>query len=76
MVSNFDRILQEIRQEAHRASRTYGLDPEDVVKLIMEIVDMEDKNRIRAVAGINQKIKRMIEKTVQSSGSMEKSRCC
>ena len=42
MVSNFERILAEIRKEASRVAPTYRLDPESVTKLIMEIVDLED----------------------------------
>ena len=40
MVSNFQRILDEIRKEAHHIARTYGLEPEAVVTLIMDIVDL------------------------------------
>ncbi len=61
MVSNFERILDEIRKEAHRIARTYGLEPDAVVTLIMAIVDLEDRNRVKAVAGINRQVKGMIE---------------
>ena len=64
MVSNFQRIYDEIKKEASRIAPTYGLDPESVVKLVMEIVDLEDRNRVKAVGGINQKVRRMIENTV------------
>ena len=57
MVSNFERILDEIRKEAHRIAGTYGLEPEAVVKLIMDIVDLEDRNRVKAEARINQRIR-------------------
>ena len=71
MVSNFERILDEIRKEAHRIAGTYGLEPEAVVKLIMGIVDLEDKNRVKAEARINQRIKGMIENATQPDGSRE-----
>ncbi|MDE0552574.1 MAG: hypothetical protein OXI24_00030 [Candidatus Poribacteria bacterium] len=46
------------------------LDSEAAVKLIMEIVDLEDQNRIKAIHGINQKIKGMIKNatTMDNSG--------
>ena len=68
MVSNFQRLLDEIRKESHRIARTYGLEPEAVVNLIMEIVDLEDKNRVNAVARINQRIRGMIESAAQAGG--------
>ena len=71
MVSNFERILDEIRKEAHRIARTYGLDPEAVVTLIMDIVDLEDRNRVKAVAGINRQIKGMIEDAARVGGTEE-----
>ena len=71
MVSNFERILDEIRKEAHRTARTYGLKPEAVVELIMGIVDLEDRNRVKAVAGINREIKGMIENAARAGGTRE-----
>ena len=71
MVSNFERILDEIRKEAHRIARTYGLKPESVVKLIMAIVDLEDRNRVKAVAGINQRVKGMIEDAARAGAPSE-----
>ena len=71
MVSNFERILDEIRKEAHQIARTYGLDPEAVVKLIMDIVDLEDRHRVKAVAGINQQIRGMIEDAARAGGPKE-----
>ena len=72
MVSNFERILDEIRKEAHRTARTYGLEPEAVVKLIMGIVDLEDSYRRKAVRGrINQQVKGMIEDAARVGGTRE-----
>ena len=71
MVSNFERIFDEIRKEAHRVARTYELEPEDVVKLIMNIVDLEDRNRVKADGRIKQRIKGMIENTARTSGPRE-----
>ena len=71
MVSNFDRIYGEIRKEARRVAGTYGLEPEAVVKLIMEIVDLEDRHRVRAEARINQQIKGMIQDTARADSARE-----
>ena len=71
MVSNFERILDEIRKEAHRTARTYGLEPEAVVKLIMGIVDLEDRNRVKAEARINQQVKGMIEDATRAGTTRE-----
>lgn len=71
MVSNFERIFDEIRKEANRIASTYGLEPEAVVKLIMDIVDLEDRNRVKAVAGINQQIKGMIQNATRADGARE-----
>ena len=61
MVSNFERILAEIRKEASQIAPNYRLDPESVVNLIMDIVDLEDQHRVKAQHGINRKIRQMIE---------------
>ena len=71
MVSNFGRILDEIRKEAIRIAPAYGLQPEPVVKLIMDIVDLEDRHRVKAIAGIHQKVRGMIEDAARPSGSKE-----
>lgn len=61
MVSNFERILAEIRKEAGRIAPSYRLNSESVVNLIMDIVDLEDQHRVRAQPRINQKVRSMIE---------------
>ena len=61
MVSNFERILGEIRREANLVAPTHGLEPEAVVELIMNIVDLEDRHRIRSEPRINQKVRGMIQ---------------
>ena len=61
MVSNFKRILGEIRREANLVAPTYGLESEAVVELIMNIVDLEDRHRIRAEPRINQQVRGMIQ---------------
>ena len=71
MVSNFERILKEIRREARQLAGDCRLEPENMAKLIMEIVDLEDSNRIKAVSGINQKIKGMIADAASADTSRE-----
>ena len=61
MVSNFERILAEIRKEARRIAPDYRLDPQSVVDLVMSIVDLEDQHRVKAVSGINRRIRQMVE---------------
>ena len=69
MVSNFERIFDEITKEANRIAVTYELEPEAVVKLIMDIVDLEDRNRVKAVAAIKQQIKGMIQNAARVDGA-------
>ena len=71
MVSNFERIFDEIKIGAHQIARNYGLEPEAVVKLIMNIVNLEDENRVKAVAGIDQKVRAMIENAFRPSDPKE-----
>ena len=70
MVSNFERILVEIRKEANRIAPDHGLQPESVVDLIMNIVDLEDQHRVKAQHGIKQKVRGMIETAARSSGNV------
>ena len=61
MVSNFERIIEEIKREAALIAPKHGLDPERVVELIVKIVDAEDQHRVKAVAGVHKKAKSMIQ---------------
>ena len=61
MVSNFERIFDEIKREANLIAPKHGLDPDALVELVMNIVDSEDQHRIKSVARINQKVKGMIQ---------------
>ena len=53
MVSNYDRIYAEIVREAERLAPDRGVDPKTLVKLVMEIVDLEDQHRTKTLR-INQ----------------------
>ena len=68
MVSNFERIFDEIKREANLIAPKHGLDPDALVELVMNIVDSEDQHRIKSVARIHQKVKGMIQ-DVALSGS-------
>lgn len=61
MVSNFERILDEITREAKRVAPDRAFTPESVVRVIMEIVEIEDRNRIKTEPKINQRVKGMIQ---------------
>lgn len=60
MVSNYDRVYEEIQKEALRIGKSENVSSEMLVRLAMEIVDEEDQNRVSATYGIHQKITGMI----------------
>ena len=59
MVSNYDRILAEITKEAQRLAPEGNVDPEAIVTLAMEIVDLEDQHRIK-----NIRIRQLVEEKI------------
>lgn len=71
MVSNFDKIFEEIKNEAESVSPLYGLDPKDVISSIMEIVAIENRHRIRSEPRINQRIKGLIDDLASAQLSSE-----
>ena len=71
MVSNLNRILDEIRKEAHQIALPGELEPEVAVKLIMNIVELEDQNRVKAESRINQRVKGMIEDAARAGAATE-----
>ena len=71
MVNNYARILDEIKKQAHQVAGTYGMEPQTLVELIMDIVDLEDRDRVKAVPGIKQKIKGRIENATPVDRTME-----
>ena len=73
MVSNFERILAEIRREANLVAPTHGLTPEAIVKVIMGIVEIEDQNRIKAEPRIHQRVKGMIQDAALANNAREDS---
>ena len=71
MVSNYDRILTEIKKEAQRSAPEYNIDPDALVDLAMKIVDLEDRHRIKNIARINQRIEDLIHTTAMNQMSRE-----
>lgn len=71
MVSNYDRIYTEINKEARRFAPEHGIDPHELVKLAMEIVNLEDQHRIRNVARIKQRIEELIHNTAMNQMKRE-----
>ena len=59
-VSNFDRIFAEIKKQAKSVASEYGSDPNSLVRLAIEIVDLEDRNQTRAVARVAKRVEDMI----------------
>ena len=56
MVSNYDRVFQEIRREATNIARAENWSAEALVSLAMEIVDIEDQHTIRSFHNVKQRI--------------------
>lgn len=69
MVSNFDRILREIKREANLVAPDHGLAPETIVSLIMRVVDIEDRHRVKAEHRVHQRIKGMIRNMSRKDSS-------
>jgi hypothetical protein len=59
MVSNYDRIFAEINKEAAILGKENNVDPELLVELVMEIVDLEDQNRTKPT-----RIKQLVEERI------------
>lgn len=59
MVSNYERILDEITTEADRVVGDTGMSADLLTDLVMKIVDAEDRHRIKSI-NINQEVENMI----------------
>ncbi len=62
MVSNYDRIFQEITSESQRLAPGEGVDPDALVHLVMEVVDLEDQHRTRST-----NIKQLVEDRIYNA---------
>ena len=60
MVSNYERIYAEITREAERLASKHDVAADALTELVMEIVDLEDRNRIKPVWNITQQVKNRI----------------
>ncbi len=65
MVSNFERIFEEINNQAKRVTEDF--DAEILVKLSMAIVNEEDKHATKKV-NINQIVEHLIEQAANAVG--------
>jgi len=65
MVSNYDRIYLEITKRAEQVERQHGVAADDLTTLVMEIVDLEDRNRIKPQPRINKDIANMIDQAAK-----------
>ena len=70
MVSNYDRIYQEIVKRAGEVGGDHGVDADALVTLVMEIVDLEDQHRTRNIR-INQLVQDKIQTAAMSHGGAE-----
>lgn len=61
MVNNYDRIFSEITREAERLASD-DIDSDILIALAMEIVDLEDQHRIKAI-----RINKLIEDKIVAS---------
>ncbi len=65
MVNNYDRIYAEIEKEALRSSQEQNIDSDVLVRLVMEIVNLEDQHHTKNVSRIKQRIEQMILTTAR-----------
>ena len=65
MVSNYDRIYREITKHAAQVEQQHGVAADDLTTLVMEIVDLEDRNRIKPLPAINKPIANMIDQAAK-----------
>ena len=72
MVSNYDRIYLEITQHAEQVERQHGVAADDLTTLVMEIVDREDRNRIKPLPRINKDIANLIDQAAKMHARKEK----
>ncbi|MCQ3806925.1 MAG: hypothetical protein OXB92_07435 [Acidimicrobiaceae bacterium] len=75
MVNNYERILEEITKEAWRLAPGEGVDPELLVTLAMETVDLEDQHRIRPL-NIKQRVEEKILTISRSQLTAEGAQQC
>lgn len=59
-MNNYDRIYEEISNVTKELGPANGLDPELLLNLIMEVVQIEDRHRTIRVPNINKQIQAKI----------------
>lgn len=65
MVSNFEAIYEEIKNQAGLIEQKNYIEASNLVTLVMEIVDAEDRNQTKPFA-INKTIEDMIRQAARS----------
>ncbi len=68
-LTNIDRIGAEIEQHADEVAREHGLAATSLVRLLLEIVDLEDQHRMRPIPGVRQRMKGMIQDLSRTQSS-------
>lgn len=68
-LTNFDRIVAEIGRHAEEAAQPHGLAANDLVRLLLEIVNLEDENRVKPIHGVRQKMRGMIQALSRTQSS-------
>jgi len=75
VVSNYDRIYLEITRHTERVEREHGIVANDLAALVMEIVDLEDRNRVKPLA-VNKLITDAINQAAKTHARNRKPTSC
>ena len=66
-MNNIDRMVQEVRRFATGPADD-GPTPEVLVEMLMRIVDLEDRNEMKAVAAINKQVEEIVRNVAGGMG--------
>lgn len=66
-MNNIDRMAQEVRRFATGPADD-GPAPEVLVEMLMRIVDLEDRNDMKAVAAINKQVEEIVRNVAGGMG--------
>lgn len=76
MINNYNRIYSEIKSEAERVEREYGVPTDIFTELVMEIVNIEDMHQTKKRPKIKQDIKNMVVQTVRAHAQNREEQPC
>ena len=68
-LTNIDRIGAEIARHADEVAQEHGLATTSLVRLLLEIVDLEDRHRVKAIPGVRRRMKNMIQNLSRAQSS-------